>query len=58
MEHLGETLEPGKAAVVVLTSQDSVPTLERALQGYDGELLQHAFSESESAEIQAAAAAS
>jgi uncharacterized membrane protein len=58
IEELGQKLEPGKAAVVALVDQESVSATERALQGYDGELLRHSFSANESAQIEAAAAAS
>jgi uncharacterized membrane protein len=39
---LGEQLEPGKAAVVALVDAASVQTTERAMQGYDGELVRQA----------------
>jgi uncharacterized membrane protein len=56
MEELANKLEPGKAAVIALVEQDSVPAVEKAMQGYDGELLKHAFSETETAHIEEAAA--
>lgn len=55
IKELGETLEPGKAAVVVLVDQGSVKATERALQGYDGELIRESFSAKETADVQAAA---
>jgi uncharacterized membrane protein len=58
MNELGEKLEAGKAAVVALVDQESVAATERAMQGYDGELVKHEFSASESAGIEEAAAAS
>jgi uncharacterized membrane protein len=54
MQELGEKLEPGKAAVLVLASQDSVQKIETALQGYDGELVRHDFTPDESATIESA----
>ena len=55
IEEMGEKLEPGNAAVVALVSEASVEPLKKAMQGYDGELLTHAFSASESESIEAAA---
>ena len=43
------------AAVVVLVDQGSVKATERALQGYDGELIRQSFSAKETADVQAAA---
>ena len=43
IKELGEQLEQGKAAVVALVERESVQATERAMQGYDGELMQHAF---------------
>jgi len=54
IKELGEELEPGKAAVVTLVEQESVPAVELALQGYDGQLVRHAFNASEAAAIHAA----
>jgi len=54
MQELSDKLEPGKAAVIALVEQDSVATVEKAMQGYDGELLKHAFSEAETAHIEEA----
>ncbi len=56
IKELGEKLEPGKAAVVALVDDASVEPTERAMQGYDGELVKHSFSATESADIEAAAA--
>jgi uncharacterized membrane protein len=55
IKDLGETLEPGKAAVVALVDQASVHATERALQGYDGELIRQSFTPKETAEVEAAA---
>jgi len=55
IKDLGDTLEPGKAAVVALVDKASVPATERALQGYDGELIRQSFTAKETAEVQAAA---
>ncbi|MBV9327832.1 MAG: DUF1269 domain-containing protein [Chloroflexi bacterium] len=55
IKDLGERLEPGKAAVVALVDQASVPATEKALQGYDGELIRQSFTAKETAEVQAAA---
>jgi uncharacterized membrane protein len=54
IEELGQSLEPGKAAVIVLVPPESVQATERALQGYDGQLVTHTFSAAESEQIQAA----
>jgi len=56
IKELGEALEPGKAAVIVLVDEQTVQAAERALQGWDGEVVRHAFSAEESAAIQSAAA--
>jgi uncharacterized membrane protein len=55
IEEMGEKLEAGQAAVVALVSEQSVQALEKAMQGYDGELLTHTFSASESETIEQAA---
>jgi uncharacterized membrane protein len=55
IKEVGEALEPGKVAVIALVDQESVHATERAMQGYDGEIVRHAFSEAETADIQAAA---
>jgi uncharacterized membrane protein len=55
IKDLGESLEPGKAAVVALVDQASVQATERALQGYDGELIRQSFTAKETAEVEAAA---
>ena len=55
IEEMGEKLEPGNAAVVALVSDTSVDSLKNAMSGYDGELLTHSFSASESESIEAAA---
>jgi uncharacterized membrane protein len=55
MEELGEKLEAGSAAVMALTAQESVAAVEKAMQGYDGQLLTHEFTAAESANIEAAA---
>jgi uncharacterized membrane protein len=55
MKDLGDKLEPGKAAVVALVDQASVAATERALQGYDGELIRQSFTAKETADVQAAA---
>jgi uncharacterized membrane protein len=55
IKELGDTLEPGKAAVVALVDQASVAATEKALQGYDGELIRQSFTAKETAEVQAAA---
>jgi len=52
---LGDKLEPGKAAVFALVEEQSVPAAERAMQGYDGEIVRHAFTPAESADIEAGA---
>jgi len=57
MEELGNSLEPGKTAVVALVKPESVRTVENALQGYDGQLVKHAFSASESEQIETASTA-
>jgi uncharacterized membrane protein len=54
MEDLGNSLEPGKTAVVTLVKPESVKTVENALKGYDGKLVKHAFSANESEQIEAA----
>jgi uncharacterized membrane protein len=56
IKDLGESLEPGKAAVVALVDKPSVEVLERALQGFDGELIKQGFTAQESAVLSAAAA--
>ena len=55
IEEMGEKLEPGNAAVVALISEESLDALKNAMKGYDGELLTHAFSATESESIEAAA---
>jgi uncharacterized membrane protein len=55
IKDLGDRLEPGKAAVVALVDQASVAATERALQGYDGELIRQSFSAKETAQVEAAA---
>ena len=55
MDELAGKLEPGKAAVIALVEQDSVDKVEKAMQGYDGELIKHAFSETDTAHIEEAA---
>jgi len=55
MKELGEKLEPGKAMVVALIDQESVGAAERAMQGWDGEIIRHAFTAAETADIEAAA---
>ena|SRR5438045_2513418 len=57
IEELGASLEPGKAAVVTLVKPESVDAVEKALQGYDGQLVKHAFSASESEQIETAGTA-
>jgi uncharacterized membrane protein len=57
IKQLGERVEPGKAAVVALVDQASVAATDRALQGYDGELIRQSFSAKETAEVEAAAKA-
>ena len=54
LKDIGDKLEPGKAAVVALVEHESVPAAERALQGYDGELLRYGFNAADTAEIEAA----
>jgi uncharacterized membrane protein len=39
MREISERLEPGKAAVLALAEAESVPAIEKALQGYEGQLL-------------------
>jgi len=56
IKELGESLEPGKAAVIVLADEQTAQATERALQGWDGEVVRHAFTPEESAAIQTAAA--
>ena len=55
LKDLGEKLEPGQATVVALVDAGSTHAVEVAMQGYDGEVVKHAFSEKESADIEAAA---
>jgi uncharacterized membrane protein len=55
IKELGDRLEPGKAAVVALVDQASVHATEKALEGYDGELIRQSFSAKETADVQAAA---
>jgi uncharacterized membrane protein len=58
IKDLGETLEPGKAAVVALVDPASVHATETALKGYDGELIRQSFNAKETADVQAAAESS
>ena len=39
MRQIAEQLEPGKSAVMALSEAESVPRIEGALQGYEGQLL-------------------
>ena len=55
IKELGDSLEPGKAAVIVLVDEQTAQAAERALKGWDGEVVRHAFSAEESAVIQSAA---
>jgi len=57
MQELGESLEPGKAAVVTLVKPESADAVEKALQGYDGQLVKHDFSANESEQIETAGTA-
>lgn len=54
MEELANSLEPGKAAVVTLVKPGSEEAVEKALQGYDGQLVKHEFSAKESEQIETA----
>jgi uncharacterized membrane protein len=58
IKDLGETLTPGRAAVIALVDQASVHATETALQGYDGELIRQSFTPKETADVQAAAESS
>jgi uncharacterized membrane protein len=57
MEDIGNSLEPGKAAVVTLVKPGSTSAVEKALQGYDGQLVKHEFSAKESEQIETAGTA-
>jgi uncharacterized membrane protein len=57
IQDLGESLEPGKAAVVALVKPDSVQSVEKAMQGYDGQLVKHEFNAKESEQIETAGTA-
>jgi uncharacterized membrane protein len=58
MNELGDQLEPGKAAVIVLAEPKWVEPIERALAGYDGQIVRHAFTDTETAQLEEAATTS
>jgi uncharacterized membrane protein len=58
IKELGESLEPGKAAVIALVDPDSVHATSRALEGFDGHLTRQSLSAAETAQVQAAASSS
>jgi uncharacterized membrane protein len=55
MNELGDQLEPGKAAVIALAEPTWVQPIERALAGYDGQVIRHAFSAAETEQLEGAA---
>ena len=57
MEDLGNSLEPGKVAVVTLVQPDSVEAVQKVLQGHGGQLVTHEFSTQESEQIETAGTA-
>jgi uncharacterized membrane protein len=54
LEEMGEKLEPGKVGVVALVEPQYTEAVEKAMQGYDGQLVKHAFNANETASIEAA----
>src|SRR3954470_13749670 len=56
IKELGDSLEQGKAAVIVLADERTADATERALKGWDGEVVRHAFNAQESEAIHSAAA--
>ena len=56
IKELGDALEPGKAAVIVLVDEQTAQAAENALKGWDGEVVRHAFTTEESVAIETSAA--
>lgn len=55
MKEITENLQPGSVALIALAEPPSVPPIERAMEGWGGQMVQHGFSEEESAQLEAAA---
>jgi uncharacterized membrane protein len=57
LKEIADGLEGGKSAVIALSEPRWVPRIERALQGWDGQLVRHGFNAEEAKVIEEAAGA-
>jgi uncharacterized membrane protein len=55
MKVIADDLQPGSVALIVVAEPPSVPSIERAMEGWDGRIVRHGFSEEESDLIEQAA---
>jgi uncharacterized membrane protein len=55
MKEVGDKVQPGQVALVVLAEPESVPPIERAMEGWAGYIVHHGFTEEESEQIEQAA---
>jgi uncharacterized membrane protein len=56
MKEITENLKPGQVALITLATPESVPPIERAMDGWEGYIVRHGFTEEESARLEQAAA--
>jgi len=56
MKVIADDLQPGSVALIVVAEPPSVPSIERAMEGWGGQLVRHGFTEEESDQIEQAAA--
>jgi uncharacterized membrane protein len=55
MKQLTENLKLGEVALIILAEPQSVPPIERAMEGWAGYIVRHGFTEEESARLEQAA---
>jgi uncharacterized membrane protein len=54
MKQIAENLKPGHIALIVLVEPESVPPVERAMEGWEGYIVRHGFTEEESEQLEQA----
>jgi uncharacterized membrane protein len=55
MKQIADEQKPGEVALIVLTEPESVPSIEREMEGWGRYIVRHGFSEDESEQIEQAA---
>src|SRR5215203_2521638 len=56
MKEIAERLKVSEIALIILATPESVPPIERAMEGWAGYIVHHGFTEQESEQIEQAAA--